>query len=76
MRWSVDNDFEDEINGNMLCRILAAICHTLCAWQTGTYVEPWYFKRVTSLGMLRVPYWLGNRFTDTSKDLLQRQHRT
>ena len=52
MRGSVDKDFKDKINGNLLCLISAAICHTLRAWQTGTYVEPRDFKRETSLGML------------------------
>jgi len=51
MRGSVDKGFKDKINGNFLCLISAAICHTLRAWQTGTYVEPRDFKRETSLGM-------------------------
>ena len=76
MRGSVDKDFKDKINGNLLCLISAAICHTLRAWQTGTYVEPRDFKRETSLGMLQVPHRMGNRIADTSKDLLQRQRRT
>ena len=76
MRGSVDKDFKDKINGNLLCLISAAICHTLHAWQTGTYVELRDFKRETSLGMLQVPHQMANRIADTSKDLLQRQRQT
>jgi hypothetical protein len=50
MRGTWDTDFEDKINGNFLCLISAILCHTLRAWQTGTYVEPRDFKRETSLG--------------------------
>ena len=75
MRGSVDKGFKDKINGNFLCLISAAICHTLRAWQTGTYLEPRDFKRETSLGMSLVPG--RTRFvTDTGKELLQRQLRT
>jgi hypothetical protein len=51
MRGSVDKGFKEKINGSFLCLISAVICHTLRAWQTGTYVEPRDFKRETSLGM-------------------------
>jgi hypothetical protein len=50
MRGTMDTDFDDKINGNFLCLISAILCHTLRAWQTGTYVEPRDFKRETSLG--------------------------
>ena len=76
MRGSVDKDFKDKINGNLLCLIPAAICHTVHASQTGRYVEPRDFKLENSLGMLQVPHWMANRVADTSKDLLQRQRRT
>jgi hypothetical protein len=75
MRGTVDKHFKDKINGNFLCLISAAICHTLRAWQTGTYVEPRDFKRETSLGMLQVPQRT-RLIADTGKDLLQRQRRT
>lgn len=50
MRGSVDKQFIGMINGSLLCLTSAAICHTLRAWQTGSYVEPKDFKRELSLG--------------------------
>ena len=54
MRGSVDKEFINMINGPLLCQTSAAICHTLRAWQTGSYVEPKDFKRESSLGMLPI----------------------
>ena len=51
MRGSVVKQFISMINGTLLFLMSAAICHTLRAWQMGSYVEPKDFKRETCLGM-------------------------
>jgi len=63
MKGSIDRDFITMINGPLMCLTSAAICHTLRAWQTGTYVEPRDFKRETSLGTCRAQNRRGQALT-------------
>src|SRR6266849_6485839 len=53
IRGLIDREFMRMINGTLVCLTSAIICHTLCAWQTGVYLEPKDFKFETSFGMLR-----------------------
>ena len=46
----MDPEFLEKINPTFLSLTTARLCHALCCWQTGLYIDVVHFKRSNSRG--------------------------
>ena len=76
-RGKKDNGFLGKINGEFICLTAAILCHALCCWVSGSFVDDVNFTRSSSQGTdKKRPLETGDHQADGKTGLLERQLQT